>query len=31
VGSGGVVVWNQKVKKRYTHGEKVSWNRTPEG
>jgi cyanophycinase len=31
LGSGGVVVWNQKVKKRYTHGEKVSWNRTREG
>jgi cyanophycinase len=25
VGSGGVVVWNQKVKKRYTHGEQVIW------
>jgi cyanophycinase len=25
VGSGGVVVWNQKGKKRYTHGQPVSW------
>jgi cyanophycinase len=26
VGSGGVVVWNQRGKKRYTHGQPVSWN-----
>jgi len=25
VGSGGVVVWNQRGKKRYTQGEPVSW------
>jgi cyanophycinase len=25
VGSGGVMVWNQKVKRRYTQGEPVSW------
>jgi cyanophycinase len=25
VGSGGVVVWNQKEKKRYTHGQSVRW------
>jgi len=26
VGSGGVVVWNQRGKKRYTHGQSVSWH-----
>jgi len=26
VGSGGVVVWNQRGKTRYTHGQPVSWN-----
>ena len=31
VGSGGVVVWNQMEKKRYTHGESVSWYKAPEG
>jgi cyanophycinase-like exopeptidase len=25
VGSGGVVVWNQREKRRYTHGEQVTW------
>jgi cyanophycinase len=25
VGSGGVVVWNQQGKKRFTHGQPVSW------
>jgi cyanophycinase-like exopeptidase len=25
VGSGGVVVWNKKEKKRYTRGERVRW------
>jgi len=25
VGSGGVVVWNQRGKKRFTHGQPVSW------
>jgi cyanophycinase len=25
VGSGGVVVWNQREKRRYTQGEPVSW------
>jgi cyanophycinase-like exopeptidase len=25
VGSGGVVVWNQQEKRRYTHGEQVTW------
>lgn len=25
VGNGGVVVWNQQEKKRYTHGEPVNW------
>ncbi len=25
VGSGGVVVWNQREKWRYTHGEQVTW------
>jgi len=25
VGRGGVMVWNHKVKRRYTQGERVSW------
>jgi hypothetical protein len=25
VGSGGVVVWNLREKRRYTQGEQVSW------
>lgn len=25
VGSGGVVFWNQREKRRYTHGERVTW------
>ena len=30
VGSGGVVLWNQREKRRYTHGQNVSWLRPSE-
>jgi cyanophycinase-like exopeptidase len=29
VGSGGVLVWNQQDKRRYTQGERMSWPRPP--
>ena len=31
VGSGGVVVWNKREKRRYTHGQPVHWNNAQNG